>query len=491
MRAEKPLPTATVVAATFAVALALRLLRLDAQSLWHDEAFTILAARRGFGAMVEALVEDFNHPPLHYLLVHGSFALLGAGAFAARLPSALLGAAAVPLAFLLGRRLFDRRTGLLGAALACLSQQLLVHSQTARGYAHLAAFSAAAMLLLLHAVEDRSQRAWWGAVVAAVLALYSHFYGGLVVLACLAWLAARGKLARLPLPWIAGGAALAALLFAPWLASGVVERVEQGETPFAEQSEWRAASWRSLPDTLDAFNNGRVAGAEEDSPPWAVAVAGLLFLAPAAFALSGLAARDRRTADGTWFLLLQLALPIGVALVLGTLGLAYRVRYVSFALVPYYLLVARGLATLPDRVRRPAIALCLAWSLLGARAALFLPYRAEYPAALAAVARGWREGDALVFSPWDEPTQWELYREDHPELVTALFRDVVAEPEGADLPRRVWLLTYLKPGARGRAYRFLERFEERWRRLSLLEVYQLDVGLYERIPRAVSATGGR
>ncbi len=467
----------------FALALGLRLFHLDHQSLWHDEAFTILVARKDFGAMVYDLVADFNHPPLHYVVVHFVFRLLGESVFVARLPSAIVGAAAVPLLFLLGRRLYDARTGLLAAALLLVSQQALVLSQTARGYSQLLFFALAAELAFLIALRERKAMAWWWAVVCATLALYSHFYAVFVLAGCLGFLLWAYPRYSLRPAWTIGGIALAAALALPWLASGVLEEARSGpDTSFMQQSIWRRSNLLSLPNTLDAFNNGRVEGIYEDSPWWGLALGALLFSLPALLATRPLWRRGRPSeGEPVVFLLCLTALPLGAAWVLGDSGLAYRDRYVCFALPTYYLLVARGLFSLEKSiVRRVAITSCLAFTLFAARAALFLPYRAQYAEALSMVERGWRDGDALVFSPWGEPREWELYRGDHQGLRTLPFPEVA---DGGGACERVWLLTYLKPGARGRAYRNLARFEKHWQVLERHEVYLVDVGLYRRLER--------
>ncbi len=468
------------VAALFALALAVRLFHLDHQSLWHDEAFTILASRKDWGGMIRDLVVDFNHPPLHYVLVHLAFGALDVSPFVARLPSAILGAAAIPVLYLLGRRLYPGATGLVASLLLLFSQQALVFSQTARGYSQLLFFSVAAMHLYLVALQDRSRAAWYGAVVCATLALYSHFYASFVVAACLLFLLATHRRHSLSISWMVGGVLLALGAAVPWLLSGVLEEARSGPaTTFMEQSVWRRSSWRSLPDTVDAFGNGRVAGIYEDSPVWSILAAGLLFAVPALLAARSLLRRGDPDRDATLFLLLMSALPIFTAWALGHAGLAYRPRYVAFALPPYYLLVARGLLSISaPRLRAACLAACLVFAVFAAHAALALPYRANYRDGLATVADAWRDGDGLVFSPWGEPRQWELYREDHPALVTRPFPDVA---DGDTDAQRVWLVTYLKPGARGRAYRHLEAFDEHWSLEERHAFYRVVVGLY--VPR--------
>jgi 4-amino-4-deoxy-L-arabinose transferase-like glycosyltransferase len=70
-----------------------------------------------------------HKPILPLWQIAGSFALLGVSTFALRLPSVLLSAGAAWLTYLIGRALFDRRTGLVAAAIQAANPAitLLVH----------------------------------------------------------------------------------------------------------------------------------------------------------------------------------------------------------------------------------------------------------------------------------------------------------------------------------------------------------------------------
>src|SRR4051812_22015910 len=78
-----------------ALAVILRGFRLGFQSVWYDEAFTIHAAAVPLNEMLRILVDDFNHPPLHTLLVHAWFQITGVGVVQARALSAIFGVASV------------------------------------------------------------------------------------------------------------------------------------------------------------------------------------------------------------------------------------------------------------------------------------------------------------------------------------------------------------------------------------------------------------
>ena len=100
------------------LAALLRLLRLGAQELRGDEAFSYLFARQPLLEIAPALLREGDpHSPLHYYLLHGAMSLWGDGEFALRLPSALLGIGLVFLLWRLAREALGPRPALWVAGL--------------------------------------------------------------------------------------------------------------------------------------------------------------------------------------------------------------------------------------------------------------------------------------------------------------------------------------------------------------------------------------
>jgi uncharacterized membrane protein len=79
------------------LALGLRLHRLDAQSLWHDEAASWRCTQASWPTLVETVVAGECTPPLYFTLLKIWTALMGDSAVAMRLLSVLLGTLTVPL----------------------------------------------------------------------------------------------------------------------------------------------------------------------------------------------------------------------------------------------------------------------------------------------------------------------------------------------------------------------------------------------------------
>src|SRR5437762_2932904 len=77
--------------------LVLRLVDLDRESFWLDEAGRAAIAAQPLAAIPTAVSVVELSPPLYHLLLHGWLRLVGDADGAVRLLSALLGAAAIPI----------------------------------------------------------------------------------------------------------------------------------------------------------------------------------------------------------------------------------------------------------------------------------------------------------------------------------------------------------------------------------------------------------
>jgi uncharacterized membrane protein len=120
---------------------------------------------------------------LTYYLFLRLWVHLGSGEFVVRALSVIPAVATVWVVYLLGRRLFSMRVGLVGALLLAVNACHVAYSQEARSYTLLLFFSTLSLLRLVMAVEVSSTRNWLLYSLTAVAAVYSHFFAGLLILA--------------------------------------------------------------------------------------------------------------------------------------------------------------------------------------------------------------------------------------------------------------------------------------------------------------------
>jgi len=160
-------------------ALALRL--AVPRGIWLDEAISIHQAHLSFHDLFENLQYGDRHPPLHHVVLWLTVKAFGDGETAVRIPSILAGTLAIPALYLLGRELYDRRTGLVAAAFGAASPLLIWYSQEARMYAFVELFGLLALWTQLRAIRNPSMGNWAAYILATAALLWSHYFGLLLI----------------------------------------------------------------------------------------------------------------------------------------------------------------------------------------------------------------------------------------------------------------------------------------------------------------------
>jgi 4-amino-4-deoxy-L-arabinose transferase-like glycosyltransferase len=425
------------------LALVLRLLRLDWQSVWVDETFSMAVCTQPLGTMMRRLVSDYVHPPLHYLLLRTWMDLTGFAPFQARLLSVVFGVLAVLAIHKLASYLFDQRTGLVAALLLAISQLGVMYSQEARPYEQLLFLTLVAMWLFALALFEHRAGAWCAFVAAAVLTIYTNYCGMLLLfaLAVFAFIWRRQYPIR-PSWWISGGA-ITALLYAPWLVSGVIPAALHSQK-VTQAVQMMPIRWTSFFAAVNWFNNGKYYGLRDPSPAWTFVAGGVLLSLPVLLSIRPLGRLGETSQERPrlWLLVLTFLVSLGLILALGIFRIQYDVRYVAFCAGPYYVMAARGLATLRDRrMRLLWLAAILAYSAGSLHANYFIPYKENYRGALGYLASEYREGDCVLFVPSADPPsvpwEWKIYYHDRiPLRIGALQAVASCEVHCA----RVWLV---------------------------------------------------
>jgi uncharacterized membrane protein len=208
---------------------ALRFWELGEKSLVSDEVqYADMFLNQGILYPLTHFGVGQNHPgysvPTRLLME-----VLGRSEFALRFVPAALGVAALAAAWALGRALSGRLVGFGLMILLIVSCLPLAYARQARGYAG-SLFGSVLAAYFLYTAWTRAERArWWGYAGALVVAVYSHLYSGLAMVALglwltLQWLTSPDRSlarARFRQYLMATGAAvgLLAILYAPAVAA--------------------------------------------------------------------------------------------------------------------------------------------------------------------------------------------------------------------------------------------------------------------------------
>jgi len=350
---------------------ALRLWHAGAKSLWYDEVNSIGVASFSWGGVIGALRggTKFYPPGFPYLLK--LWMLAGTSdAWVKTLP-ALLGAGVVALTWVWARQLFDVRVAFVATFLTACSTYEIYFAQELRMYVLLAFVALASWVFLMQAVAT-NRNAWWALwAVSTSLCMYSFYFGAFFIVGEAVWLlllaAFRPELRRPVLLW----STVSFVIFLPWLPSAIkqwhdggsrawisspasLSTIDRAITIFCAYTIGNHVNWqtRILSHVRDLmavlFFLGLIAGNSASSaqaqtlPP--VSLRGRFKHSWLGSALEHLGRAMGEEQQQRWLLFLLIAFgvlgPIVCSMVVQPF---YDVRYVLFAAVPFYLLIARGL----------------------------------------------------------------------------------------------------------------------------------------------------
>jgi mannosyltransferase len=387
-----------MVAAMAAVVAAGVVLRFVTRSdLWLDEALTVNIAKLPLNDLEEALRHD-GAPPLYYVLLHGWMEVFGDGDLAVRSLSGLCAVAALPLAFLVGRRVGGRIVAWAVLVVLASSPYAITYATENRPYSLQILLVLLGWLALCRALERPSLARLAAVAAVSGLLLYTQYWSMYllaVVGVCLVWRALRGvaladrQAARSMIVALGAGG----LTFLPWVPTFLYQAENTG-TPWGE---------RIFPTAGVAYAAIAFAGGQWHSEPFALLALLLLLALLAIFGRALDAHRvelDVRTRPGVR---LQAAVLVAT-LVLGLVasyaaGTTFVGRYAAGLFPLFVVVVAFGVTVFADaRVRYAVLALVATLGLVGG--VRNLTSNRTQASQVAAVIRAEAEpGDVVVYCP--------------------------------------------------------------------------------------------
>lgn len=433
--------------AVFVVLLAslLRFAGLGTQELSGDEAFSVFFSEPAPEDIVSGIIRGGEpHPPVYWLLLHGTMQVAGSSEFAVRFPSAVASILTVALVFALARRMFGPRAGLAAAAFMAVNPFQVWYAQTARMYA-LSTALAVATTLALWAAFRRDKWQYWAAYMLLTTAhAFEHYVALFVALAQGLWALAVWRRDRRRLFHFALTCLGVALLCLPWVIlvlPAIQSYFGNGDSPTLGAVLIRCLRVFSLGKTM---------------PPAAAlsfAVAfGLLF----AF---GLVRAARTEPRGAGLVILWLFVPLVAMWIASRREPVFDERYVIVATPPFTILVGLGAAGLSRRRRWGAIVagLLVAVCLVGT----ILSLKNYYVGPAYTRTTGWRELASYLKS---HATENDLLVQNYPDpslnYYVQGFMPLVVVPKQAGAPPeqigrtltdltqeydRIWFVPYPHP----------------------------------------------
>lgn len=342
--------------------LALAFYRIDGQSLWTDEASSI----------IEGLLDSnvYRMSPLYFILLRVWSDLVGTTEFALRSFSALLGVAAICITYEIGYKLFDRRTAVVAAILLATSPYFIWYAQEVR-YISLALATSLVITLSFHRAISTGSWKWWVSYIASSLVALLSFVPIVFLIAAHGlFVLCRTSYRPMLRKWVA--CQMLTLLFLPiWIGVRSMPNLPTVLTEAPNLTLHEQLRSREnlplldlagmIPYTFYSFSVGFSLGPSLRDLHVSRTIKTLVGHAPTLITVGILFAciflvginTLRKNRDAAIFLMLWLGVPIlGIYIVATTTTFhEYNTRYVAMSLPAYILILARGIV----RFRRSTI----------------------------------------------------------------------------------------------------------------------------------------
>ncbi len=328
------------------VSLFLRVYDLGNAQIWFDEGQSIwISSLNNVHQIIKELVVC-GQQPLHYILLHLWINFFGKSEFSARSLSVIFGVLTILMSCKISKLIFDRNTGALCAFLIGISTFHIYYSQEARPYMLTLFLSLLSIYFFIRLSENQDIKILAGFIISNTLLIYNHYSGISIILAQNIYVLTQyffNKNLKLNIKtWIISQG-LILTLFVPWIIIIVTYYKEKSASLFF---------WVP-PISIDGVIKTFISFSGSES---LLLIFAILFL---------LNKKTLSLKKNIYYLLfLWLLTPFIILLAISKIFFPiYHERYVLIALIPFYLLVSKGLMNTSSTVRTIILTVIIALSL--------------------------------------------------------------------------------------------------------------------------------
>lgn len=325
------------------ISFVLRLISIN-QSFWLDEGINVVFAKSLSykNLILNYPLGDF-HPPLFHIILKLFLQIFTATELSARMPSVIFGALTVYVIYLIGKKLYDIKTGLIAATLLATAPLHIYYSQEARMYVMAAFFTSLSVYFFISILNKDKIIYLIGFVLSTTLMLYTDYVPYFMLPIYIIYLFLfRKNIPKSTLYSFAPALLLILILICPWLYF-IPKQLHVGLTASALSPAWASvvgsSDLKALLITLVKFTIGRIS-IDNDL------IYFITFVPIAIFTLVLFILHAFRLSPKRSFLLIWLFGPIIMAFILSFFIPVFSYFRLIFTLGAFYLIWASAINTI-------------------------------------------------------------------------------------------------------------------------------------------------
>ena len=150
----------------------------------HDEPFSIFHAQQSISEIWSYFTTAAeNNPPLYHIFLHFWIKFFGISAFSVRFPSLLFSCATAVIIYLIGKRFFNLKIGLIASLLFSFSTIHVYYAHESRTYPLFCLLTALSLFANFGIIKSpHKKRNYILLIITNILLIYSHYFGFFVLL---------------------------------------------------------------------------------------------------------------------------------------------------------------------------------------------------------------------------------------------------------------------------------------------------------------------
>lgn len=363
------------------ISLSLRVYDLENIQMWFDEGQSIwISSLNNISNFIKELV-ICGQQPLHYMLLHLWINCFGKSELSVRFLSVIFGVLTILMSYKISKLIFDSHTGMLCAFLIGLSTLHISYSQEIRTYTLTLFLSLLSIYFFIRLLENNNIKILTGLIISNALLIYSHLSGAPVILTQNIYILIQyffNKNLKFNIKTWLISQGLILILFMPWIIATMIYYKEKSASLFF----WvPAISIDGVIKTFISFSGSK----------YLLLIFIILFL----FNIKSLILKK----DNYFFLFLWLLIPFANLLAISEIFFPiYHKKYVLIALIPFYILVSKGLMNINSTVRIIILTVIVALSLNNLKNYYSTPKKYQWKEVVSFVEEHATSQDLIVFN---------------------------------------------------------------------------------------------